>query len=82
MKVKEAISEIIEEEIEKVKDQEKKETLKNRKKAYDVAKDVISILGSLASIYSLLRTGRPEEAMNHAALIVRTALSSIGVDGL
>jgi tetratricopeptide (TPR) repeat protein len=76
LKFKEVISERIEEDIEKVEDQEKKETLRNRKRAYDTAKDIISILGGIASIYSVLTT-RPEEAMNEVARIVSIALSII-----
>lgn len=75
-KVKEAISRIIEEEIDKIEDQEKKESLWNKKKAYDIARDVISILESVVSIYSVLRTN-PEQAVNDAATLISTILSTI-----
>ncbi|MBU7027490.1 MAG: tetratricopeptide repeat protein [Theionarchaea archaeon] len=67
---KNAVSMIIEEKIEKMENPEEREKSKkgynNWKRAFNAALTAVQILGSLASIYTFLATGSPEEVINMA----------------
>jgi tetratricopeptide (TPR) repeat protein len=79
--LKNAISEIIEERIENIKDPNEKEKNKNEynkwKKTFKAATTALQIAGSVASIYTFLAGGKPEEAMNEISTIISIALSKI-----
>jgi tetratricopeptide (TPR) repeat protein len=79
--LKNAISEIIEEKIENIKDPNEKEKNKNEynnwKKAFKAASTALQIVGSIASIYTLFAVGRSEEAINEIPAVISTALSKI-----
>ncbi|MBU7048523.1 MAG: tetratricopeptide repeat protein [Theionarchaea archaeon] len=79
--LKNAISKIIEEKIENIKDPNEKEKNKNEynkwKKTFKAASTALQIAGSVASIYTLFAGGRPEEAVNGISTVISIALSKI-----
>jgi len=67
---KNAVSTIIEEKIENMENPKEREKSKkeynNWKGAFNAALTAVQIFGSLASIYTFLTTGNPEEVINMA----------------
>ena len=78
---KNAISDIIEEKIENIEDPNEKEKNMNEynrwKKTFKAANTALQIAGSVASIYTFLAGGRPEEAVNGISTVISIALSKI-----